>query len=120
MNTIQIPTSYYGYNHNLPFGWQEVIRLEGFKNYTVFVLQGGKRHITTKTIGNYESFLPCEFVRIHKGCIVHQGSIAKVCKSTKTVVLTDGFVHPVARRRWGELKKEIGEGNSSILLESNF
>ncbi len=104
MNSIQIPTSYYDYNHLLPFTWQEVIRLEGERNYTVFVLRNGKRHVSTKTIGNYEAFLPREFVRIHKGCIVHQGSIEKVCKTTKTIILSDGFAHPIARRRWGELK----------------
>lgn len=101
MNSIQIPTSYYSYNHNLPFTWQEVIRLEGSKNYTVFMLQNGQQHISSKSIGNYEAFLPNEFVRIHKRCVVHQGSIKKVCKTTKTIILTDGFAHPVARRRWG-------------------
>lgn len=107
MNSIQIPACYYAYNHNLPFTWQEVIRLEGQSNYTVFVLKDGQRYITTKTIGNYEAFLPPEFVRVHKGCIVHQGSIAKVCRSTKRILLTDGFAHPIARRRWAELKSFV-------------
>ena len=110
MNRIQIPTSY-GYNHFLPFTWQEVIRMEGQNNYTLFVLQNGKKYTSTKTLGSYEAFLPPEFVRIHKGCIVHQASIEQVCETTKRIILTDGFTHPVARRRWGELKKEVLANN---------
>jgi DNA-binding LytR/AlgR family response regulator len=118
MSSIQIPTCYYGYNHKLPFAWQEVIRLEGSKNYTVFVLANGHRHISAKTIGNYEAFLPRDFVRVHKGCIVHQGRIKKVCKVTKTIILTDGFERRVARRRWAVLMKEMDGNNSSMHLLS--
>jgi DNA-binding LytR/AlgR family response regulator len=104
MNSIQIPARYYGYNHTLPFDWQEVVRLEGMRNYTVFVLKDGKKHISTKTIGNYEAFLPTYFLRVHKQCIVNMASIQAVCRATKTIVLSDGFVHAIARRRWAELK----------------
>ncbi len=104
MNSIQIPARYYGYNHTLPFDWLEVVRPEGSKNYTVFVLQNGKKHISTKSIGNYEAFLPDCFLRIHKQCIVNMANIQAVCRVTKTIVLSDGFAHSIARRRWRALK----------------
>jgi DNA-binding LytR/AlgR family response regulator len=100
MNTIQIPASYYSYNHNLPFTWQDVVRLEGQSNYTVFVLKDGQKHVSTKSIGNYEAFLPSHFLRIHKGCIVNQSAIVQIQKATKIVYLSDGFWVEVARRRW--------------------
>ena len=103
MNTIQIPSSYYSYNHNLPFAWQDVVRLEGSRNYTVFVLQNGQSYVSTKTISNYNPFLPSYFVRIHKRCIVNRQFITGFCTRQKMVFLSDGTVAQVARRRLSEL-----------------
>jgi two-component system LytT family response regulator len=97
---IQIPASYYNYQHLLPFSWQEVVRLEGSGNYTVFVLFDGSNHTSTKSLGNYEPFLPAGFVRVHKGHAVNLSAIIAVHKSQKAIELSDGFCCEVARRRW--------------------
>jgi DNA-binding LytR/AlgR family response regulator len=97
---IQIPASYYNYNHQLPFSWSEVVRLEGNGNYTVFVFFDGSTHVSTKSLGNYEPFLPAGFVRVHKGHVVNLLAIVAVHKSSKAVELSDGFCCEVARRRW--------------------
>lgn len=112
MNAIQIPASYYSYNHILPFSWQDVIRLEGQSNYTVFMLKDGQKHISTKSIGNYEPYLPHQFLRVHKGCIINLLAILHVQKKTKTVHLLDGFWIEVARRRWKVLLNKIETVNS--------
>lgn len=103
MNTIQIPALYYTYNHNLPFAWHDVIRLEGSGNYTVFVLQNGQTHVSTKTIGNYDPFLPSQFIRIHKRCIVNRAFVTGFCEQQKVVFLADGSTAKVARRRRNSL-----------------
>jgi DNA-binding LytR/AlgR family response regulator len=108
MNTIQIPTSYYDYNHSLPFSWQDVLRLEGQRNYTVFVLNNGQKYTSTKSIGNYEPHLPSCFIRVSKGCIVKPEAIQEVAFRSKTLSFTDGFSVKVARRRWAEVRNHIG------------
>jgi DNA-binding LytR/AlgR family response regulator len=97
---IQVPASYYNYNHHLPFGWPQVQRLEGQGNYTVFVLFDGSHHISTKSLGNYEPFLPSSFVRIHKGHVVNLSAIISIYKTRRSIELSDGFCCEVARRRW--------------------
>ncbi|TAF01814.1 MAG: LytTR family transcriptional regulator [Runella slithyformis] len=97
---IQVPASYYNYNHQLPFSWQDVLRLEGSRNYTIFVLFDGSQHISTKSLGNYEAFLPSGFLRVHKGHAVNLSAVVAVHKPSKTVELSDGFCCKVARRRW--------------------
>jgi DNA-binding LytR/AlgR family response regulator len=106
---IQLPASYYNYNHLLPFGWQEVLRLEGSGNYTVFVLFDGSKHISTKSLGNYEAFLPKGFVRIHKGCIVNLKAIVSINSISKTIQLNDGFYGEIARRRWKTISNILNQ-----------
>ena len=104
MNTIQIPASYYGYNHSLPFDWPQVLRLEGQRNYTIFVLTNGARYLSTKNLGAYEAHLPSDFLRIHKRCIIHRASIAEIYPRSRTIRLHDGTELGIARRRWGEIR----------------
>ncbi len=103
MNAIQIPACYYAYNHSLPFAWHDVVRLEGSGNYTVFVLQNGQTHVSTKTIGNYGLFLPSQFIRIHKRCIVNREFVTGFCDQQKVVFMADGTAAKVARRRRSSL-----------------
>jgi two-component system LytT family response regulator len=100
-----IPALYYGYNHIFPFVWAEVLRLEGEGNYTVFFLTNGEQHLTSKTIGVYEPHLPAGFVRIHKNCVINWQFAETFDSPNKSIVLTDGQVVKVARRKMGLIKK---------------
>jgi DNA-binding LytR/AlgR family response regulator len=97
---IQIPASYYNYNHHLPFEWSQVQRLEGNGNYTVFVLMDGRTYTSTKSLGNYESVLPTGFIRIHKAHVVNVSDIVAIRRSRKEIWLKDGLCYEVSRRRW--------------------
>jgi len=103
MNSIQIPASYYNYQHLLPFSWEQVLRLEGLRNYTMFVFFDGSRHISTKSIGNYEAFLPEGFVRVHKGHVVNLRAVVSLSVCRKALELSDGTRCEVARRRRKQL-----------------
>jgi DNA-binding LytR/AlgR family response regulator len=104
---IKLPASYYNYNHQLPFEWQDVLLLEGSGNYTVFVLFDGSKHISTKSLGNYEAFLPSDFVRVHKGHIVNRRAVVAVCPnpSRKNCILQlrSGQDIPISKRRLKEV-----------------
>lgn len=100
-----IPALYYGYNHIFPFVWAEVLRLEGEGNYTVFFLTNGEQYLTSKTIGVYEPHLPDGFVRVHKNCVINWQFAEKFDSPNKSIVLTDGQVVKVARRKMGLIKK---------------
>lgn len=84
--------------------WQDVIRLNGDRNYTVVVLANGKKHTSTKTLGMYKPHLPQSLIRVHKQCIINQNFIADYNVSTHCIILTDGTTVKIARRRWKDVK----------------
>ncbi len=115
MNTISLPSQYYNYNHQLPFDWLQVLRLEAHRNYTAFILKNGDKYLSTKTLGNYEPFLPPYFIRIHKSFIVNAEAILRVNHSAKTILLQDGFIINVARRRWKSVRTKNFQSSPSAV-----
>ncbi|GAB3176298.1 LytR/AlgR family response regulator transcription factor [Telluribacter humicola] len=100
-------THYPGKHHRLPFLFEDIVRLEGEGNYTVFTLVGGKQCITSRTLRFYEELLPNSFVRIHKGCIINIAFLAKLCISERMALLTDGSSIGIARRRWPQFRELV-------------
>lgn len=101
MNFILIP--FHSYTHCLPFSWNEIQRIEGDGNYTRFILSNGERPLFAKNIGIYAPYIPKEFIRIRKGCIVNQHFIAAFNPDTKTILLVDQTIVKAARRKWKTL-----------------
>jgi DNA-binding LytR/AlgR family response regulator len=98
MNFILIP--FHSYTHCLPFSWNEIQRIEGDGNYTRFILTNGKKPLFAKNIGLYAHYIPKEFIRILKGCIVNQRFIATLNPDTKTILPVDQTIVKAARRKW--------------------
>jgi two-component system, LytTR family, response regulator len=95
------------------FSPSEIIRLEGEGNYTRFFLKNAQKHLSARTIKDYEEILvEHNFLRIHKSHIVNKKYIQSYLKEG-IVVLHDNTNLPVSRQRRvaiaGALK---GEGNS--------
>ncbi len=101
MNFILIP--FHSFKHCLPFSWKEIQRIEGDGNYTRFILTNNERHLYAKNIGLYAPYIPIEFVRVRKGCIVNQHFIAALNPGTKTILLTDQTIVKAARRKWKDI-----------------
>jgi two-component system LytT family response regulator len=76
---------------------REIIRLEGQRNYTLFVLNNGKEILVAKTIGLFEEILPTTFVRVRRGCIINLSYLNGMKEGR--FYLKDGFEVPVSRRR---------------------
>lgn len=90
---------YYSNKYKLPFLWHEAVRLTGNRNYTVFHLANGSQYLSSLTLSVYESYLPPEFLRIHKSCIVNRNFVVEFNKENLCVLMTDGCKVKVARRR---------------------
>lgn len=81
----------------------DIVRLEGDGNYTHFVLADGRKILTSKSIGFYESLLPGTFLRVNKPFLLNRFYIKAFGKLE--VEMNDGFVAPVARRKRGLMKQ---------------
>lgn len=82
----------------------DIIRLEGDRNYTHFILREGKRITTSKSLGQYEELLHEHgFFRIHQSTIVSLRHITAYLKEDGgNVEMIDGQVLKISRQRKNE------------------
>jgi two-component system, LytTR family, response regulator len=89
----------------------EILRLEGDRNYTHFIVSGDTRITTSKTLAEYEELLNDHgFFRIHQSTIVNLRHVKGYIKGDGgTVEMTDGKQFQLARNRKQEfMEKFIG------------
>ncbi|MEM7037046.1 MAG: LytTR family DNA-binding domain-containing protein [Bacteroidota bacterium] len=79
----------------------EIIRLEGDRNYTHFILENGRKITTSKTLGEYEDLLDdYGFFRIHQSTIVNLRHVTGYIKGPGgKVSMSDGENCNVSRHR---------------------
>ncbi|PHR23129.1 MAG: DNA-binding response regulator [Fluviicola sp.] len=79
----------------------DIIRLEGDRNYTHFILDPDKKITTSKSLGEYEELLNDHgFFRIHQSTIVSLRHITAYLKEDGgNVKMTDGGVLKISRHR---------------------
>jgi two-component system, LytTR family, response regulator len=87
-----------------------IIRCEASKGYTFLYLKDGTRHLSTRTIKEYEDLLPPPaFLRIHNSHIINLMSVKKYQKGRGGCVeMEDNTVIEVASRRKNEFLKRFG------------
>lgn len=79
---------------------EEIIRLEGDRNYTNFILRNGKRILATKTLGDYDTLLhEFGFFRIHQSTVVNLRHVTAFHRSDNLVEMVDGTQSSVSRLR---------------------
>lgn len=77
----------------------KIIRCEGDGNYTNIYLENGQKHLSSKTLKDFEEILPSNFVRIHKSHLVNTQYIKKYIKGNGgTIVINDDTELEVSRR----------------------
>ncbi len=89
----------------------DIIRLEGDRNYTHFILTGEQRITTSKTLAEYEGLLNEHgFFRIHQSTIANLRHVVGYLKGDGgSVEMTDGKQLQLARNRKSEfMEKFIG------------
>ncbi len=80
-----------------------IIRLEGEGNYTRFYLTDGRKHLSSKTMKEYEEILlQHHFLRVHKSHLVNKNFIENY-HHEGAVILKDKTQLPVSRQRKQEV-----------------
>jgi two-component system, LytTR family, response regulator len=88
----------------------DIIYLEAHVNYTHIFLSENLRYIVSRTIKDFEEILPTEtFFRIHNSYIINKDYLEKYIRGEGgQVVLSNGTVLDVAKRKKAEFLKTIG------------
>jgi two-component system, LytTR family, response regulator len=88
----------------------EIIRLEGEGNYTRFYMNNQQKHISSKTMKEYEDILlEHQFLRIHKSHFINKNYVDSYLNEG-AVVLKDKTVLPVSRQRKQEVAAMLRGG----------
>jgi two-component system LytT family response regulator len=87
-----------------------IIYLEAKSNYTCFYLTNNTRITVSKTLKDFEELLPASaFIRIHHSYIINKNLVEKYINGKGgQVVMKNGSVLDVARRKKDEFMKAIG------------
>jgi two-component system LytT family response regulator len=103
---ISIPTT----NGFVFVKMNEIMRCEAEGKYTFFFLTNGKKLVTSRNIGEYESYLSeFQFFRIHRSTIVNLSHVRRYIRGKRPIlVLDDGTELPVAKSRKDELLDQLG------------
>ena len=88
---------------------EDLIRLEGDRNYTIFITQENKKYTSSKTLGEYETLLnEFGFFRVHQSTIVNLRHVVAYYKGDGgEVETTDGKRLQVSRNRKAEFVKRF-------------
>lgn len=82
---------------------EEILRLEGDKNYTHFITSENKKITTSKTIGEYEELLDeFGFYRVHQSTIINLRHVKSYKKSEELIEMKDGKLIKLSRHRKAE------------------
>ena len=82
------------------FDIKDIIRLEAQHNYTMFSVDGSKKHyLASKNLGNYLShFQPYpEFIQVHRSHLVNLRYVQKYVRSESYLLMKNGDQVPVSR-----------------------
>src|SRR6185503_547660 len=89
---------------------EEIVYLEASINYTHIYCEGGKKYFVSRTLKDFEDMLPVEiFLRIHNSYIINKNFAEKYIRGDGgQVVLSNGVILDVAKRKKSEFLKAIG------------
>ena len=96
-----------GINSHLKIDFHNILYVEADKNYSHLLCEGGKKHISTITIGVLESMLDQQrFFRVHKSFLINIDKIQQIDSGRGGfVLLLEDNKIPIATRRKAELRK---------------
>ena len=91
---------------------KDIIRCEGMSNYTKFYFSNYHNITTSKTIKEYEEILlPHKFIRIHKSHLINAEFVSSYASQSSNLIMKDGSIVEVSRRRKKEVLEELGIKN---------
>lgn len=89
---------------------ENIIYLEANINYTHIFLKDGRKHTVSRTLKDFEEMLSTDtFLRIHHSHIINKNFAEKYIRGEGgQVVLSNGTVLDIAKRKKSEFLKAIG------------
>ena len=89
----------------------EIIRVESDGAYSIFYTDCGKKHLSSKNLGEYEDILPgFGFFRVHRSHIVNVKKIKKFIRSDGNFIeMEDGSRVEIARRKKDEFLEMMNQ-----------
>lgn len=91
--------------------FQDIVRMEGDNNYTYIYTTTGEKHLSSRTLKDYEELLSGmpNFVRVHKTHLVNTDHIHSFVRNDNAhLVMSDGSIVEVSRRKKQELIDRMG------------
>ncbi len=88
---------------------KDIIRCESDGNYTTIILEGNRKIVTSKTLGEYEELFANEnFFRIHRSHLIHLHHLKKYIRGEGGyVIMSDGSQVEVSRRKKQEFLDKL-------------
>ena len=87
---------------------KDIVYMEADSNYTIFHLLNGGKIVASKTMAEFESQLPEGFFRIHKSFHINLSHVVEyIKKDGNSVIMNDGVLLPVSRRKIQELMQAL-------------
>ncbi len=89
----------------------EIIRVESDGAYSIFYTDCGKKHLSSKNLGEYEDILPgFGFFRVHRSHIVNVKKVKKFIRSDGNFIeMEDGSRVEIARRKKDEFLEMMNQ-----------
>lgn len=89
----------------------EIVRVESDGAYSIFYTDCGKKHLSSKNLGEYEEILPSlGFFRVHRSHIVNVKKVKKFIRSEGNFIeMEDGSRVEIARRKKDEFLQMMNE-----------
>lgn len=89
----------------------EIIRVESDGAYSIFYTDNGKKHLSSKNLGEYEEILPSfGFFRVHRSHIVNIKKVKKFIRNDGNFIeMEDGSRVEIARRKKDEFLQVMNE-----------
>jgi two-component system LytT family response regulator len=90
----------HGLRETLLVSVSDVLYLEADGRYSTVYLAGGRKHIVSRNIGEFEEELvPHHFFRIHKSLLVNLEKVKQLHHDHENIELEEGTILPVSKRR---------------------
>lgn len=89
----------------------EIIRVESDGAYSIFYTDNGKKHLSSKNLGEYEEILPTlGFFRVHRSHMINVKKVKKFIRSDGNFIeMEDGSMVEIARRKKDEFLQLMNE-----------
>jgi two-component system LytT family response regulator len=87
---------------------ENILRLDGDRNYTHFIMSDSKKITTSKTLGEYEELLnDFGFFRAHQSTIINLRHVNAYKKTEELIEMADAKLIKLSRHRKAEFIKRF-------------